>query len=312
MIEKLLNKIKEYNTIIIHRHSRPDLDALGSQRGLALSIKATYPTKNVYMVGDMSERYSFLGQMDEIDNNIYNNALAIITDVAVANMVSDERYKNAKEVFVIDHHKNPTDITENFISNSDKVSVCELVAEILLENNFIIPKDAATAFYGGIVTDSGRFQYGNNIGSALITAGKLLNLGANKDYIYNNLYVETLEERRIKNWFAARFEVTKSGVAYLKNTEEVFEKFPQLDFFNVSRGMVNLMAGIKEIKIWCNFTYDKANNKVVGEFRARDIKIVDIAKKYGGGGHDVACGATLSSFEEANLVIKDFEELLGA
>ena len=115
----------------------------------------------------------------------------------------------------------------------------------------------------------------------------------------------------MKNWFAARFETTANGVAYLKNGPEVFEKF-NVDFFNISRGMVGVMAGIKEIPIWCNFTYDKENDKIVGEFRSRDISIVHIAKKYGGGGHDMACGASLASWEEVDLVIKDFDELIGA
>ena len=58
--------------------------------------------------------------------------------------------------------------------------------------------------------------------------------------------------------------------------------------------MVNLAAGIEEIKIWLNFTYNKASDKIIGEFRSRDIVIVDIAKKYGGGGHDYACGQHLT------------------
>ena len=91
MIQKLFKKIKEYNTIIIHRHTRPDLDALGSQRGLALAIKETYPKKNIYMVGDMSSRYAFLGEMDEIEDSIYQDALVIICDVAVQALVSDTR-----------------------------------------------------------------------------------------------------------------------------------------------------------------------------------------------------------------------------
>ncbi|MBQ4086159.1 MAG: bifunctional oligoribonuclease/PAP phosphatase NrnA, partial [Clostridia bacterium] len=34
MFENILNLIKEYDTIVIHRHSSPDGDALGSQIGL--------------------------------------------------------------------------------------------------------------------------------------------------------------------------------------------------------------------------------------------------------------------------------------
>ena len=98
MIKNLFTKIKEYNTIIIHRHSRPDLDAIGSQRGLALTLKHAYPEKNIYVVGDVSKKYEFLTFMDEIEDSVYNDALVIITDVSVKNMVSDLRYELAKEV----------------------------------------------------------------------------------------------------------------------------------------------------------------------------------------------------------------------
>ena len=57
MVNRLFEKIKEYKTIIIHRHSRPDLDAIGSQRGLALTLKHAYPNKKIYVVGDVSKKY---------------------------------------------------------------------------------------------------------------------------------------------------------------------------------------------------------------------------------------------------------------
>ena len=309
MIEKLFKKIEEYDTIILHRHSRPDLDALGSQRGLALTLKEAYPSKKIYMVGDMSTRYAFLGAMDEVKDDAYLNALVIITDVSVSTMVSDERYKNAKEVFIIDHHKNASDITTNVISDTSKIAVCELITKILLDRGFVIPPYAATSVFGGIVTDSGRFQYGETTGDTLRIAGMLLDLGADKQFIYKNIYTESLQDRLMKNWFGTQFKTTSAGVAYLKNDKDIFEKFP-VDFFNISRGMVGVMAGIAEIPIWCNFTYDIENDVIIGEFRSRDISIVDIAKKYGGGGHDLACGATLHSWDEVDQVIEDFNTLL--
>ncbi|MDE7106146.1 MAG: bifunctional oligoribonuclease/PAP phosphatase NrnA [Anaeroplasmataceae bacterium] len=305
----LFQKIKEYDTIILHRHSRPDLDALGSQRGLALVLKEAYPNKRIYMVGDMSSRYAFLGSMDEVSDKEYENALVIITDVAVKSMVSDSRYELAKDVFIIDHHKNPSDITHQILCDPTKIAVCEYIVELLIEEGFKIPAAAATAFFGGIVTDSGRFQYGETSGNTLRTAGMLLDLGADKEFIYKNIYTESLAERQMKNWFGTQFQTTKEGVGYLKNGPEVFEKF-DVEFFNISRGMVGVMAGINEIPIWCNFTFDKENQVIIGEFRSRELSIVEIAKKYGGGGHDLACGATLHSWEEVDSVIEDFNILL--
>ena len=39
-------KNQEYDTIIIHRHMKPDPDALGSQVGLKALLKHHFPEKN--------------------------------------------------------------------------------------------------------------------------------------------------------------------------------------------------------------------------------------------------------------------------
>lgn len=308
-MEKLLfEKIKEYNTIIIHRHSRPDLDALGSQLGLAYTLKSTYPNKNIYVVGDPSRKYSFIGKMDLIEDSLYKDALAIIVDVAVEAMVSDDRYKLAKDVFVIDHHKNDCDITENHLCDTTRVAAAEYITYLLLNNGYTIPSEAATCLFGGIVTDSGRFMYGSNMAETLNMASKLITFGANSKFIYDNIYTESLEDRMKKNYFSNKFEI-KGKVAYLKNTQEVFEKFGG-DFNDISRGMLSVMSGIDEIEIWLNFTYDISKDAIVGEFRSRNIPIIEVAKKYGGGGHLLACGATIKNWDEVDLVIRDFVDLI--
>lgn len=45
MKQKILDAIKAFNTIIIHRHVRPDPDAYGSQGGLAEIIKTSFRIK---------------------------------------------------------------------------------------------------------------------------------------------------------------------------------------------------------------------------------------------------------------------------
>lgn len=70
-MKKIIKKFKEYNTIIIHRHSRPDGDAIGSQIGLKEALSATYPEKRVLVTGDESEKFKFLGRMDEVGDGDY-------------------------------------------------------------------------------------------------------------------------------------------------------------------------------------------------------------------------------------------------
>lgn len=313
----ILQKIKEYNTIIIHRHSNPDLDALGSQIGLRETLRLNFPEKEIYAVGDMN-RFTFLGSMDEIEDEKYQDALCIICDVAESRMISDYRYLLAKEIIVIDHHQNSInldtvekkcDVSVYPYIKNNYVAACAIVADLIKEWDLKMPKEAATALYGGIVTDSGRFQYGKDLAPLFRTSAYLMDNGADASYIYNNLYVETLESRIMKNYFQQKMLLTKQNVAYMFNDKDVFEKF-DVDTFTVSRGMVNLMSGIDKVKIWCNFTYDIATKKVLCEFRSRGIVIVDIAKKYGGGGHANACGATIDNFDVAYSVLDDFDKLL--
>ncbi|MBQ4053183.1 MAG: hypothetical protein IJD33_02475, partial [Clostridia bacterium] len=58
----ILDKIKEYDKIIIFRHFRPDGDAIGSTKGLQALLRSTYPEKKIYLQNnDYSDYLAFLG-----------------------------------------------------------------------------------------------------------------------------------------------------------------------------------------------------------------------------------------------------------
>lgn len=90
---EILAEIKTYDRIIIHRHQRPDPDALGSQVGLAEILRATFPQKEIYQVGETVEGLRFLAEMQIVDDQVYEEALVIVTDTANAPRISDDRFK---------------------------------------------------------------------------------------------------------------------------------------------------------------------------------------------------------------------------
>ena len=59
MKRQIIDKIEQYDTIIIHRHVRPDPDAYGSQIGLAELIRANYPKKMCMLLVNMMNHYPF-------------------------------------------------------------------------------------------------------------------------------------------------------------------------------------------------------------------------------------------------------------
>ena len=154
MFEKIIDAVKEFDTIIIHRHSKPDGDALGSQIGLREIIKENFPNKTVYAVGDGSARYGFMEgcQMDEIDDSVYENALAIVLDTSAAALISDDRYKTAKKTARIDHHIFCEEICEIEVTDTSYESCCGLITELARESGLKLSSLAAKSLYTGMVS----------------------------------------------------------------------------------------------------------------------------------------------------------------
>ena len=106
MFEAVLQAIKAYDRIILHRHHRPDGDAMGSQIGMKHLLVENFPEKQVYMVGDNPGFFGFMDDsvMDEIPDSAYEGALAIILDSGSRSMICDDRYALAKATVRLDHH----------------------------------------------------------------------------------------------------------------------------------------------------------------------------------------------------------------
>lgn len=308
MFKEIKKMIEKYNTIIIERHARPDGDALGSQIGLREAILETYPNKKVYAVGDCTERYSFIGRLDIIDPSIYEGALVFVLDSADPKLLYKDTYKLGEFIIKIDHHISVLDFGDiNYVDTSYE-SCAGIITEMIKTLGFKLNQEGAKALFTGMVTDSGRFRYDQTTPRTFKNAAWLLEKGFNLDDIYSNLYIEDLDKIRLRAKLINSFKVTKNNVAYLKNTARDVIKYG-VDVYTLSRGMVNTMAGIKGIDIWVNFTEDVENNKILCEIRSSKYNINEIAVKYGGGGHRLASGATLSSFEEADKMIKDLDKL---
>lgn len=300
MYHKIVQKIKEFDRIIIHRHFRPDGDALGSQIGLAEAIKATFPRKHVYVVGDMVDRYSFIGEMDDVPNSFYQGALAFVLDCSEEKMICDDRYKLAKYVIKIDHHIYKESFGDLELVDDNEISCASIVAKLILSSGLKLNLKAAEALYTGIVTDSGRFRFNCDFKSTYDICSKLFKWPINVNKIYNNLYIEELETVKLRAALTSKF-IVDGNVAYLINTQEDVKAY-NTSLFTISRGMVGIMGGIKGIDIWANFTEDE-DGSVICELRSNKYNVNSVAVKLGGGGHKLASGATLPNMDKIKDVV---------
>ena len=309
MISKAFDAIKNHDVIIIHRHSNPDGDAMGSQLGLKHVLQTNFPDKKIYAVGDSAGRFSFMEDsiMDEISDEFYEGALAIVLDTSAKSLISDDRYTLAEQTLRIDHHIFVEDIADIDIDDTSFESCCGLVTYLVREWGLEVDSKAAKALYTGIVTDSGRFYYDSTSPRTFDLASFLLSKGFNPAEIYSNLYVDTYENVRKRAEFVLSIKFSKNNVAYSYSDKERVAKLG-MEAQSVSRGFVNTMGDLKGVDAWVNFT--ECEQGVLCEIRSKNLNINQIAVAHGGGGHLKASGATLKDRQEAMQVLDELDALV--
>ena len=309
MIAKILEEIKQAESIIIFRHIRPDGDAIGSQYGLKYILKENFPDKKILCLGENSNYWNMYYSninSDLVDDETIKDSLAIIIDTPNTARIDDERWKLAKRKIKIDHHIFAEEFADLEWVDTSSIAACQLVVKFALENNLVIPRNAALLLYTGLVTDSGRFQFQNTSGETLRMAAALLDTGIEVQDLYRFMYESYENIVRFKGYCENNFTLLDCGLAYNVLDQEILKEY------NVTSGTgasnVNSLSGIKGVKIFVHFA-EQEDGLVKVEFRSKKIPVNFIANKYGGGGHALASGTTLESFDLIDKVIDDLIEL---
>ncbi|MBP3478487.1 MAG: bifunctional oligoribonuclease/PAP phosphatase NrnA [Oscillospiraceae bacterium] len=310
MFEKILELIRRYDRIIIHRHNRPDGDAMGSQIGLKHIILENFPGKQVYTVGDEAKRFAFMADsvMDQIPDEAYNGALAIILDTSAKALISDDRYTLAEITARIDHHIFCEKIADVEVTDTSFESCCGMITQFAVECGLKLNQTASNSLYTGMVTDSGRFRYDATTSRTFYLASKLMEQPCDTNALYGNLYADDFVKVQLRAKFVLKINFTAGNVAYIY-TDLAEAKALNVETFTISREMVNTMANIRGVDIWVNFT--ETEDGVLCEIRSSKYNINPVAVKYGGGGHAKASGATVADRKTAMAMLNDLDAMAG-
>ena len=307
-MQTILQKIKEYDRIMIFRHVRNDGDCVGATKGMKTIIKDTWPEKEVYLIDQDTAKYlEFLGPEDEpVADELYTDALGIVLDTASEARISNQKYKLCKELIKIDHHIPLESYGDINWVEEDRSSACEMVVKFYsaFRDELKLTSEAATYLYTGMVTDSGRFKYSEVDGDTLRHAAILLDVGVDTETLFARLYLEAYEYLKFKAHIYQRMQITENGVAYIYIDQAMREEF-NLSLEQASACIGNLDS-IRGCICWIAFieTGDEKNSIRV-RLRSRFVHINSIAENYNGGGHACASGATVYSREEVDALLRD-------
>ena len=311
--KKIVKKIKDYKYIVITRHQNSDLDCLGAQFALKEWINLNFKDKKVYCIGDNHVKYTgrkFIPKSDIIDfeNEKY---LGICVDVnQFARVDNGDVLKNADYTICIDHHNGTPDNFDYVYVNSKIISCCQIIAEFMFSaKTKKMNKDVCKYLFAGISSDSGNFYFEAcdsrtfEVGAELLKRGKF-----NQYYDYHAIVgFDTLEDTRIKYALFNKIIYDKtSGLAYYINTID------ELKEIGVTAHGANEKIGgfnrIEEFKIVLSASEEK-DGVYRCSIRSKDKSIVEVATKYGGGGHRFACGVKGLTREQINALIEDLKNL---
>ncbi|MGC6333744.1 DHH family phosphoesterase [Weissella cibaria] len=304
----ILAQIKAADTIIIHRHQRPDPDAFGSQFGLAELIKTSFPEKQVHVVGKQVPSMTWMGEMEQIPDSLYDDALVIVTDTANSPRVDDRRFDYGKVLVKIDHHPNDEPYGDYtwVIEGASSTSTMIFAFYKEFEDELTLSDAGASYLYAGIVGDTGRFLYATKSETMQVVADLMK---FDFDWFKINQQMDTIsvEAARASGYVYNNMVTTDNGFNYIILTNEVVENFNLGDFGTAF--IVPLLGKINTVKAWAVFEQQDDGFFRV-RLRSRNTVINEIAKRHGGGGHKFASGAFAKDIDEVHEIIREADETL--
>lgn len=309
MLENILAAIEAHDIIIIHRHVRPDPDALGSQMGLKAVLEETYPHKDIYAAGQDDDSLAEFGDMDDISDDTYKNALVIVNDSANRPRIDDQRYKKGTTLVKVDHHPNEDPYGDFMIVEPSISSTSELWASIILrdDNNLQMNDEAAKCFFLGIVGDTGRFLYDNTTRDTMQIAGELLNYDFPASELMQESNTQTISQARLQAYVLQNMKLSAQGTV---NSVYISQDLLQsLDLTaNETYQIVQIPGTIEGVITWVTFI-EQPDGKVRCRIRSKGPVINHIAAQHDGGGHEKASGANVYSSEEKDELLAQLGEV---
>lgn len=307
LLKTIYKKIKKYDRIVIARHVGADPDALASSIGLKHIIEATFPEKEVYVVGYPASKFKYLGMLDKWQPELAKHALLIVTDTPDAKRIDGADPEAFSYVIKIDHHPFIEKFGDLEWVDATASSASQMIMEMAFGTKLKMTKEAAEKLYIGLVADTDRFLFSYTSPKTFYLVSQLIS-ETNIDFtkLYDNLYLRPWKEAKFEGYILSHLKITENGFAYANITNKVLEEY---DVDAATAGnMVNRFNYIDEIYAWAIFSEDKNNGNIRGSIRSRGPIINEVATHFNGGGHIYASGVRVDSFDEVKELVAELDE----
>lgn len=195
MLSRIAQELSSDRTKAVLVHGNADMDALGSAYAISRCFPgcAVFAPRGMDRVAKMAASKTETAVRDGLGEGFDE---IVVVDTSSPGQLTDG--KGFRADIVIDHHR-PTgrwDDAGMFYCDETRCSCCEIVKELLDGAGIAIPRDAALMLMGGIITDTGHFQFAD--GRALRAFADLMELhGIGMDEVLSLVQAEISISERI-------------------------------------------------------------------------------------------------------------------
>ncbi len=312
---KIIELLKESQTILLFPHVQMDGDSFGSSLALCRALRKEGKTVYVLFEETIPHNLAFLcGENCEDDCREYcveQIELPTVPDLCLAIDCSDrsrlesrtELFFSGRQTACIDHHVTHEEFAQYNYVDTTAAATGEIIYRTLQLLEIEIDQMTAEALYAAIVTDTGSFQYSNTTKNTHLTVTELFDRGIDHNKISIRLFQNVRPEKvKLTGIALAGMEFFSEGKGCISLiSQDDFKRSGA--FFHETEGIVEQLRNIKGVEIAIVLKDDHGKVKV--GLRAKEkANVALISQAFGGGGHERAAGCTIQgTLEQARKKI---------
>ena len=294
------------DAFLLLTHKNPDGDTLGSAAALCSALRRAGKTAYLFPNAEMTEKYREFAEPYHAPAG-YAPDFTVAVDVAAEGLLPPGF--TGKVDFCIDHHPSNTHYAPKSLIAPGKASCGEIVLQLIKALNGDLSQEEANLLYVAVSTDCGCFVYANTKADTLRAAAELLDFGAENSRLNVKLFRKVSRARmKIEGMIYSGMEFYRDGeisVATITQDMLRLSGATEDDLDDISG-----LAGRAENAVLNITVREKENGESRISLRsAPGVDSCGIAAVFGGGGHAMAAGCTISAPpEKAKRMLLDVIE----
>lgn len=304
-LRTVLERLAGAQRVVLTTHVNADADGAGSEAAVAAWLETAGKRATIVNPTPFPSAFRFLLHRPDVicdwgregaEEALREADLVLVLDTSEANRVAPLAHLlDPARTVVVDHHPaGPTVVGSTTLQDPSAAATGELVHDLLNLAGAEWTEPCVVGVYVALVSDTGSFRFSNTTPRTHAIAAELLSRGADPEAVYQHLFA-TFPRRRfelLREALANLHSEPELGLSWIVIRRDVVERVRAAsdDF----EGLIDHARSLEgtEVALLFRETPDGQTKLSLRSNGAVDVN--RIARRFGGGGHVKASGATLT------------------